>query len=149
MKNTDLEKVGRTSRAAALPTVIAKSNQSESAGDGQPRRGPLCQNQNLNCQLHKYFFEFFSRENHLKRQNGWRITNASCEPDQREKNSQAWKYSFKSQRYKRKQSSRRSLPPRALHLRRLRLCYLRDHHESSGFRRTIIQSLKLVQNISS
>ncbi len=52
------------------------------------------------------------------------------------------------ERYKRKQSSRRSLPPRALHLRRLRLCYLRDYHESSGICRTVIQSLKLVQNIS-
>ena len=44
---------------------------------------------------------------------------------------------FSLERNERKQSSRRSLPSRALHLRRLRLRNLRDHHESSGFRRTV------------
>merc|ERR1711934_75792 len=79
----------------------------------------------------------FSRERNQKRQNGGRITHGSSKPNQREKDSQAWKRSYKSERNERKQSSRRSLPPRALHLRRLRLCYLRDHHESPGFRRTV------------
>merc|ERR1712037_1040883 len=94
----------------------------------------------------------FSRERNQKRQNGGRITNASSKPDQREKDSQARKRSYKSgtvaplilspqllilERNERKQSSSRSLPPRPLHLRRLRLCYLRDHHESPGFRRTV------------
>merc|ERR1712241_822302 len=90
----------------------------------------------------------FSRERNQRRQNGGGITNESSKHDQREKDSQAWKRSYKSERNERKQSSCRSLPPRALHLRCLRLCNLRDHHESPGLCRTVIEAYaKMIHNI--